>query len=223
MFHLNLLKGLTTTGHKFQLHEDDGGYMEEGGQESFNPPTFLEAVDLQFEFKGFVDNTRITIHVIRQKKLAATFYNQSDTDNYLPETLPNLTKIAGFSPYEIDRKTFQVIAERKIFMNSKGAANVADTAQDRNTSDPTTTSVKYAHIRVPFKKELKPINPDTYDESGISSFVSTKPFMYRKMHPLANVWCLISCDDVTDFGSTITGDAVSVNIIRKVMWRDPLP
>ena len=43
---------------------------------------------------------------------------------------------------------------------------------------------------------------------------------FDNQHPLNNVWCVISTDDESTLGATFTGDAVGVQIIRKLTWQD---
>ena len=50
----------------------------------------------------------------------------------------------------------------------------------------------------------------------------TGSWTYDNLHPLANYWCVISCTDPTSFGSTVTGDAVGVRVIRENYWRDKI-
>jgi len=58
------------------------------------------------------------------------------------------------------------------------------------------------------------------DGDGHASGVGS--YNYDNQHPLSNIWCLISTDDETAVASVITGDAVSVEIIRTCIWRDPI-
>jgi hypothetical protein len=223
MHHINNLGNVVQTGHHFAKYSDPSGYNEEMGEYVFNPPTFLVGVDLQFRFHGLVDQTHLTIHIIRQKKMVTSFYDQAHTSNFLPNTLDKLDQIAGFSVHELDRKVFEVIQSRKVYINSKGEANVADLANNTYTSQPTTRSTVHKHMYIPFNKTLKPCDPSTYDETGLRMYKHGDPFKYDKMHPLANVWCLISCDDQSALGTNIgLGDGVHVEIIRKCIWRDPL-
>lgn len=222
MYHINNLGNVTTMSGRFAKFDDDQGYHQKQGDAAFNPPVYLTGVKLEFEVKGFCDNTRVRIDIIRQKKLGTPFFIPQSTGNFLPHRLDKLKGIAGFHPNELNREFFEVMATRKLFFNSKGSANLADTTADRNTLDATTTNVKYTSIYVPVKKELKPMEHSTYEGTGLAAFDDTQPFHWEKMYPTHNIWCLISTDDQTDFASVVTGDAITVNIIRKCYWRDPL-
>ena len=163
VWHVNALGNVQHTNNRFNVWNDPAGsaagFHDHEDLRLCNGPTArLNFVDLQFEFSGFVDATRIHIHVIRQKRMDTDFWNQNYADKFLPQTLTGLKNIAGFNPNRISYKDFEVLATKKIFMNSKGQANVIDTAQDRNTTDATTASVKYAHINLKLNKVIKQLN-----------------------------------------------------------------
>lgn len=218
MFHLDALGSQSAIGN-FALFNDNG-YNEEDHSHVFNNEVYLVGVDLQFEFSGFLDNTHIRVDIIRQKKHCASFWSQTTGNNYLPQTLNKFKQIAGFSAHEINRDMFEVQQTRRIYINSKGSSNTADTAQDRNTADPTTAPVKHCHIYVPYKKTLRLVGDHSREPLGNVMPSSSHLYEWGNQHPLANVWCLISSDDYTDLASLVTGDAVSVKIIRKCIWRD---
>lgn len=218
MYHINAL-GNPSNFQEFHLYSDVG-YNEEDATHVFNNDVYLVGVDLQFEFSGFCDNTHVRVDIIRQKKLCAAFWAQNGAENYLPQTLDNLKQIAGFSPHEINRDMFEIQATRKLYFNSKGSANLADTGQDRNTLDATTTNVKHCHIYVPFKKKLKLVGDQGQESLGNVMSSHAHKYEWANTHPLANVWCLISSDDQTAAASVVTGDAISCKIIRKCIWRD---
>lgn len=218
MYHLDGL-GSPATFNTFSLYTDVG-YNQEDATHVFNNEVFLVGVDLQFEFSGFLDNTHVRVDIIRQKKYCPAFWSQQSGANYLPQTLDNLKQIAGFSPHEINRSMFEVMHTRKLYFNSKGSANAADLVQDRNTSDPTTAPIKHCHIYVPFKKMLKLVGDHGQEALGNVMSSSLHKYEWNNTNPLANVWCLISSDDLTGAASAVTGDAVSCKIIRKCIWRD---
>jgi hypothetical protein len=43
---------------------------------------------------------------------------------------------------------------------------------------------------------------------------------FDNQYPTSNIFCVISSDDQTGFLSVVTGDSVSVRIIRGVTWQD---
>jgi hypothetical protein len=47
-------------------------------------------------------------------------------------------------------------------------------------------------------------------------------YAFNNIHPLSNVWCVISCDDTASMTDVFTGDECKVSMIRECCWRDPL-
>lgn len=207
-------------------------------------------VEYKLKISGFVDATNILVQVIRQKKIVGDrndFWHQDPEGNdhgqhlpkYLPNCLPAFTKLAGFTANTIDRSKYSVEYEKKIYMNSKGSANPLDAVQDRNTTDATTSPIRYCTVKVPFKYPVKQLystqnqhtggetpeaggDPTQVDpmRTGSSSSIDSS-WDYSNIHPFANKWLLISSDDQTDFGSIVDSDAVQIEVIRKCVWRDP--
>lgn len=195
------------------------------------PRLMLRTVDLQFKFEGFCDETRIRVDVVRQKRLPSDIFNPTEATKelFLPYTLTNFKYLAGFTQNTIDRAAYDVIATKHLYLNSKGQANTVDAAQDRNTIDGTTSTTKFCHIRLKLNKILRQLEPSMNEADGTdhmahhpSDFARPHPSSYGwdNQHPLSNVWCIISSDDATGFLSSLTGDAVSVNVIRRVTWQD---
>lgn len=63
------------------------------------------------------------------------------------------------------------------------------------------------------------------DEVGLDgddSSTGVGSYNYDNVHPLANLWCIISCDDQSSVLDSVTGDQVAVEIIRTCVWRDPV-
>ena len=221
MWHRNLAQSSVHVfgNNQFEKYTDDG-YNEHMNKHMPNAHVYMVGVDLQFQISGFVDNTHVRIDIIRQKKINTDFYNQSNATNYLPQTLGNLKELAGFSANELNRQVFEVISSKKVFLNSRGSSNLLDTSQDRETIRGTTSNVKHCHIYVPINKDLKMLENHLDESWGMDHALANHPYDYTNQNPLQNIWCLISCDDKTQMDSIVTGDAVSVSIIRKCYWRD---
>jgi len=193
------------------------------------PKCMLRTVTLEFEFKGLVDCTNIRVQVIRQKKSDTDFYQPNLEQQFLPWTLDGMTDMAGFTPNRIDTSKFQILADRKIYMNSKGTANALDGVQDRNTADPTTGPCKRASIYLKLNKVLKQLKSsvnqvneiDDLDHNNGTGDWEKGSYNHDNQHPLSNLWCLISTDDATAFGEALTGDVVTCNISRRLTWQDP--
>lgn len=209
------------------LHELDEDMHPNG------PKLLLKSVDLQFKFEGFVDNTHIRVDIVRQKKAVdPDVWNPNGTENFMPSLLYGFKNLAGFTANTLDRRTFEVLATRKLFMNSRGSSNAIDTAQDRLTVDATTRNVKFCNINLNLNKVVKQLRAahdehtgdimpgqDTHGEDGN---LAKGQYGYDNIHPLANIWCIVSSDDATHIGSVVDGDGVKCHIIRKCVWRDHL-
>lgn len=225
VYHINTLGSSVPFAQPFQLYSGSNTYNSEYSKHKFNPPIYLAGVNLEFELSGYMDNTNVRIDIIRQKTVGTTFWQSSSSTNYLPQTLTRLKNIAGFGPESINTKVFEIIKTKRVFFNSKATANVVDTAQDRNTTQTSTSNIKHCNVWVPYGKMLKTLDtqaiPEDAGNMGIDIHQNT-PFHYQKQNPLSVIWCLISTDDQTDIASVVTGDALSVRMVRKCYWRDPL-
>jgi len=218
---------------RFDLDESVGRFDAGGNDHRANgPKLFLKEVELMFKFTGFVDSTSVRVDVVRQKKIAhSNLWAISGTENFMPMNVTGFKRLAGFTTNTIDTSMFEVLATRKLFLNSKGSSNVADLAQDRTTIEGTTPPQQLLTMKLPLNRVLKQIDSSLSEEGilhddvgldgdGHASGVGS--YNYDNQHPLSNIWCLISTDDETAVASVITGDAVSVEIIRTCIWRDPI-
>jgi hypothetical protein len=198
------------------------------------PKLLLKQVELQFKVHGFLDDTRVRIDVIRQKKVVnKNHWNYHDAnEHFMPHMAKGLKGIAGFSSNEIDSRFFEILATRHLYFNSKGSSNVLDTANSEITTEATTPPTKYCKIDLRFPKGGKVCKQltssvdqtsgnDATDQDIETEEVDAKgSYSWQNQHPLSNIWCLISSDDGTAFGSLVDGDAVEVQILRKCVWRD---
>ena len=211
-----------------QLYDKEEDHVVNG------PKILLKEVELQFKVHGFLDDTRVRIDVIRQKKAVdkdVWNYHDSNT-HYMPHLAHGMKDLAGFSPNEIDPSFFEILATRKLYFNSKGSSNVLDTANSEITTEATTVPTKYCTINVKFPKGGKVCKQlhSSIDETTGSDAVDQDievlevdakgSYSWENQHPLSNIWCIVSCDDQTAFGSDVTGDSCAVEVIRKCVWRD---
>ena len=236
MWHINGFGNVNHTSHSFVKWADPADMYHDKDDDHYpnGPKLKLLSVELEFEFSGFVDCTHISVHIIRQKKMVdPNFYNQNKADQFLPMTLTGMKNIAGFDPNRRDRSVFQVIAQKKIFMNSKGSANVLDTIANVNTIEGSTAPCKTCKIYYRPNQVMKTLVSPTIEDADVHAGshpptvdATMRPhssvWAYDNLHPLASHWCLISCDDKTALGDIVTGDAVSVKINRRLVWRDPI-
>lgn len=216
-----------------------GDYHDKDRHIPNGPMIRLNWVNLRFKFTGVLTDTRITIHILRQKKIVHDFWQQAAVGvnhMFLPNTLQSLTHIAGFTPNTIDRTTFEVLASRRLYINSEASQQSLDGGINYTMEQSSTADTKLCRIVLKLNKILKQLHvsedePDGEIDLNVpdapSPLQAVKgPYKYTNLHPLAAMWCLISTDD-TQTLSDIIPDADGVNrgnlkceIIRKMTWQD---
>lgn len=230
----NLLGDITQTSTQFiqwNGADTDSHLARSANFVPNGPKLMLRSMDFQFKFHGFVNNTRIRVDFVRQKHMPRNIFNPNNPtrENFLPQTLKNFRWLAGFSQNYIDRTTYQVLATKYVYMNSKGDANPTDTAQDRLTTEPSTPSTKYCHVHLKLNKILRQLEPSLNEETGHDYPAHEgedmdrshgSSYAYDNQYPTSNIFCIISSDDGQGFLDALTGDAVGVEVIRKCTWQD---
>lgn len=211
--------------HKWQGPSDMDNDENDEKHIPNGPKLKLLFADFQFKFHGFVNDTRLRVDFIQQKNITTDFWNVNQPRQFLPNTIPGFANIAGFDPNEIDKKNYRVLKTKYLFMNAAGSSNATDTLQDRDTTSATTPPSKFCHIRLNLNKILKQLDSSLHEVTGLDDQAASVdhtgvghggPWRYENQHPLSNIWCLISSDDKT----TWDGDHPTVEIIRKMAWRD---
>lgn len=206
---------------------------------------FMKDVYLQFKFgPAFLHDCTIRIDVIRQKKML-----QPDwwTDNYskkqfMPHLMPGLKNLAGWSATKLDTKLFQVVATKRVYIDSKGYKNAeaiadallpgGDDSAAADTIAGTTGPTKYVNMKINLNRPLRQLNSsitesnmedsrsmNAHDEEGNQGHGS---FGYSNQHPLANYWVVISTSDTSSLLDSFTGDRLQCEILRECAWRDPV-
>jgi len=199
------------------------------------PQCYIKFCLLKFHFYGYVDATRIRIDIVRQRRpVQQNVWNPHAAGNYMPNLLNGFANICGFNTNEIDKKTFEVLQTKYLYMNSKGTSNAVDTVQDRNTTDATTPHDIYCNMFIPMNQLYKQLDSSINEYTGVDDTEmnvhnedgneSKGSYSWDNQMPYGkagNVWCVISTDDRTALDELVDGDSVSFDIIRKVSWRDP--
>lgn len=186
-----------------------------------------------FEFAGYMDNCAIRIDFVRQKKLDTDFYSPAHgVSNFLPHSVAAFNRIAGFCENRIDRTKYEVLKTKHLYINSRGLQTVADASQDRMTTEPTTSNIKRCRIALKMNKICKMLRDTTDETSRVqstddtmatnSTHYSNSSWGFDNQHPLSNVFCILSTSDTTGIQDFATGDRLSVKIIRKMTWQDPI-
>ena len=237
IWHVNMA-GQVATMVPFVKHQSNSTHEFDSDMEHEFPngPTLkMLRATYQFKFSGFVDDTRVRIDFIRQKRLDTDYWNQNEEKQFLPHSLVGLKHLAGFSPHELDKRCFQVLGTKHIYLNSKASRSTLDMAQDQDTVEGNTPPTKYCRVSLPLNKVFRQLNTNAIGQQTASDFGTASgqvpsdrngqygsSWAYDNQHPLKNIFCLISCDDQTAFDAALTGDAVKVEIIRKLTWQDRL-
>ena len=209
------------------------GYSQEDALNAPDGPV-LKLLNASFQIKlsGFVEDTRCRILCVQQKRIDADFWSQRTAGMFLPQQLCNMKRLAGFSPNDIDRRVFRVLADKRIYMNSKGSSNLVDLNTNDNTVDGTTPPTRYCKINLRLNQVCRMLQKDGINDDGdgdTDRHAHTKGgsdhphnaiWAFDNQHPLKNTWIIISTDDESTLGATFTGDAVGVQIIRKLTWQD---
>lgn len=103
------------------------------------------------------------------------------------------------------------------------------------SSFPTTAGMKY--VSIDFKpnkvyKQLKSAIDQTTGQEHFDIDVTTEhpqvafneqgSWSADNLHPMANYWLLISCDQPGTIGSAVSGSEVKIRIKRENFWRDKI-
>lgn len=192
-------------------------------QEQFHvangPRCMLRSVELHFKFSGHRANTNLLIQVFRQKTLGEMDYWQPKASfQFLPDTITGLTDMAGWTENRLDPRKYQLLATRRILMNSKNDGDV----------DATTRGERECKIFLRLNKVLKQLKSSINETNGFDDLDMNNgtvnddkgSYSSRNQHPLSNIWCLVSSDDPTELPSWTNGQHIDFELIRRVKWQD---
>lgn len=236
---MSLSNGSLTSRGNFIAYNNDAGrdYLEdESNNHMMNgPKAKLLSSLIDLKFHGFVKDTRIRVDIVRCKKIVSDFWSDAQTHNFLPHTLPALTRLCGHSMNEISKKDFEIIQTKHAYINSQESISMTDASTgEEETTQPTTSPFKRMCFKVNYKgKVLKQLdetpseayaadanNPNASDGAFDSGFGG---YHYTNQHPLATWWMLISTDNSNTLEGLIDSQhQPNVSIIRKNVWRDPV-
>lgn len=197
-----------------------------------NGPQFYPlGFKLEFQIKGFVDNTHVRFDLIRCKHLITHGGVAGDNIDYtyMPKALFNMQGLAGFNLGRIP-PNFEILQTKKVFMNSKPKTSLADaTLESYPTTTATTTDTKYCTMSHywPHGSSIKQFDTSTNEQTGAepNSFYLdgvSGAYSWRNTDPRDQIWLVMSTDDETAWDAALTGDEVSIHVIRTCYWRDRL-
>lgn len=197
--------------------------------------------DLQLEISGFLDNTNVDVWIVQErpdKRPDPWNMTYNTKPAHLPYTVPMFSDISGFGPARFNHKHFKLLHHRKVFLNSKpssspgtDAANLAD-AGEQPTVAATTRHVKHCQIKWKpnqvISQLLNSMAPyETVEQDDLNQNVATPTngygnYAYDNISPIKNTFLVITTDDASTLGSSLSGDAVTVSIIRRNVWQDSM-
>jgi len=224
-FHWNNITGVDTQiGH--WLREDGNPY--ENSIHLFQDRVYLKYIEYEFQFSGYVVDTRLRIDVIRQKKLPRDLWSNYNQNEFLPHALGNFKDLAGFTQQYIHPRYFEHVVKTKyIYMNSQSSSSTkynlyhtSDLDADEGTPFENTATgppTKYCKMYIPFNKFLRARDDTAVPTEDVDDDTPAyQYFRWNRAHPFEPVWMIISSDS-----GTVDGDGVTVKVHRKVVWRDP--
>lgn len=202
--------------------------------------------ELQFKFEGFLDDTRVKIFIVQElrkykldpwQQYTARQSNHVVSDDvemapHMPYTINQWKNILGFNANKVNYKQYKVIATRSLYFNSRRSEAPSGTVEgDNGFVDATTKPVQYCSIKIKPNKMLYQLR-STYNEMGVHDDITDPapadadydqgPWSFDNQDPHANWWAIVTTDDESALGGTITGDRVKFTCIRRNWWQDQI-
>ena len=223
------------------------GHKAEWDNRCSGPRALLMSCDLHFRFHGFVKQTNIRVLVVRQKSggaydpwgrlnsaTTAGAHNSGGTPMWLPNNIGEFRGLAGWTQHFIDRSRYEVIADRRIYMNSRGVNNeslTSDVARVTNAdavAPATTGYVKYLRLNLKLNKPIKQLQPavdfNNGDDVLNANFTDAHGasaehggWEFGNQHPAANLWCIVDTDELA---GEFEHSHVRMDVQRRMTWRD---
>jgi len=164
------------------------------------------------EVKGVnaLDNTRIRFDVISQRAEALALDNFDAA--VLPETLGYMKHLAqpmGAASNRINPTFFKKYFTKTVFINSSKT--------DQYSKGTTANIMRFSFKIKPNKVCTQRVTRPTIGSLDPAAEVNNGNFGPENVHPTQPLWLVISTDDLSSIG-----DAVSVDISRRIVWRDTI-
>ena len=184
---------------------DGGAYL------AMNATYFVEVQGI-----NALDNTRVRFDVISQK--ASGIIDQPGAQlQVLPNTLKYMKHLAqpmGANSNRINPVYFKKYFSKTVFINSQPPSEQTTGFKTHAT---TANIIRFSFKLKPNKLCTQRKTNPTVSNIDPQNAEPRGNFGPYNVHPCQPLWLVISTDDQ----STI-GDAVQVNISRRIMWRDPV-
>ena len=181
--------------------------------------------ELQFEIKGYTNDTRVEIYVVQEKKGHkldpwGAVQGTNSPPPYMPNTLNQWKHLVGFNANRINYQQYRVLAKKKVYLNSRifqqdealqdtieaAAGDTLDPVDDEARVDATTSPVKRCKIVLRPNKMLYQIK-SSETELGVEKMNTDGnpreshtqgPWSYDNQRPMANTWLIICTDNQED-------------------------
>jgi len=204
--------------------------------------------ELQFKFEGFLDDTRVKIFIVQEKKqyrldpwqqytTRMSDYNNPLKDDvemaaHMPYTLNQWRNIIGFNANSVNYKQYKVLATKSLYFNSRRTEAPSGHIEGDNAFvDATTKPVQYCSIKLKPNRMLYQLRSsqnemgvmdDLTDPAPADAAHDQGPWSFDNQNPYANVFCIVTTDDESALTGTLTGDRVKFTCIRRNWWQDQI-
>lgn len=158
-----------------------------------------------------LDNTRIRFDVVSQKP-NSIIGSASASNLFLPDTLTHMKHLAepmGSASNRINPIYFRKYFSKTVFMNS--------TKTDGNTKGTTANIIRFSFKLKPNKLCTQQVTNPTVGNLDPALEIPRGNFGPYNVHACQPLWLIISTDD-----RTALGDAVEVNMSRRIVWADTI-
>lgn len=184
---------------------------------SYNQPDpmgiFLKNVRLRFHFTGDQSDMHVFITVVRQKKIftpTATWGAQENQD-WKPPLYTEMSELSfpknarcflgcadPVFQNRIDTNTYEVLATKRFKVdNLYENERIGDTPTELQSiivSGPTTGRERSFGMTIPINRSFKPLAAPKNQFADVyqTNYIEGGPYKYDNLHPLSNIWCIVS-------------------------------
>jgi hypothetical protein len=200
--------------------------------------------ELQFKFEGYLDDTRIKIFIVQQRKqykldpwsqytsrvASHTLADDVEMAPHMPYTLNQFKHLLGFNANTLNYKQYKVLATKSLYFNSRRTeAPTGHIEGDNAFVDATTKPVQYCTMKIKPNQMLYQLR-STLNEMGVHDDINDPapadadydqgPWSFDNQNPYSNVWCIVTTDDESALAGSLSGDRVKFTCIRRNWWQD---
>lgn len=204
------------TWDRAQFTNNNPFYLEEYSDSPDTGKILASYMDYHFAIEGdsALDETRVRLDIFYQRSNCLYARTAAAGSLLLPSSLNYFDNIATPELNQINPKYFKKIYTKVLYFNSRSSEETS--LEDGKTQF--TPNKRYVRFRMKPNRLIQQVltNPPV---QGTNEAVLPNGSWGQLNTPLnQQLWCLISTDDQ----SALVGDAVKVNVSRRVSWRDPV-